>query len=115
MGPAPAPGGDRGPSWLPLLIIEGVGATQRETARLVDAAIWIQSDERETKRRSLARVGRPGGPLTVRHYRDWMAQEMPFVTGQRPWERAGLIICGTPEISFDPATELVVAPPPTRT
>jgi hypothetical protein len=58
-------------------------------------------------------VGQPGGPLTARHYRDWMAEEMPFVAGQRPWERADLIICGTPEISFDPATELVVAPPPT--
>jgi hypothetical protein len=44
-----------------------------------------------------------------------MAEEMPFVAGQRPWERAGLIVCGTPEISFDPATELVIAPPLTRT
>jgi hypothetical protein len=35
--------------------------------------------------------------------------------GQRPWERADLIVCSTPEISFDPATELVVASPPTRT
>jgi hypothetical protein len=53
------------------------------------------------------------GPLTARHHRDSMAEEMPFVAGQRPWEHAGLIICGTPEISFDPATELIVAPPPT--
>jgi hypothetical protein len=44
-----------------------------------------------------------------------MAEEIPFVAGQRPWERADLTVCGTPQISFDPATELVVAPSPTRT
>jgi hypothetical protein len=98
-----------------LLIIEGVGAARRETAHLSDAAIWVQSDERKAERRSLARVGQPGGPLTVRHYRDWMAEEIPFVARERPWERADLIICDTPEISFDPDTELVVARPPTRT
>jgi hypothetical protein len=29
-------------------------------------------------------------------------------------ERADLIICGTPQIPFDPATELVIAPPMAR-
>jgi len=38
-----------------------------------------------------------------------MAEEMPFLAGQRPWEHASLIVCGTPEISFDPATELVLS------
>jgi hypothetical protein len=109
------PGAIEVPAGCPLLIIEGVGAARRESVHLVDAAIWVQSDEREAERRSLARVGWPGGALTLRHHRDWMAEEMPFLAGQRPWERADLIICGTPEISFDPATELIVAPPPTRT
>ena len=39
----------------------------------------------------------------------WMAEEVPFNTDQRTWERADLIVCGTPEIGFDPATEIVVA------
>jgi hypothetical protein len=60
-------------------------------------------------------VGHPGGSLTERRHRDWMAEEIPFAAGQPSWERADLIICGTPEISSDPATELVVAPPLTRT
>jgi hypothetical protein len=51
------------------------------------------------------------GPLTERHYRDWMAEEILFVAAQRPWDRADLITCGTPEIPFDPATELVIAHP----
>jgi len=74
-------------------------------------AIWVQSDERETERRNLARVGQPGGMPTEQDHRDWMAEEMPFQASQRPWERADLIVCGTPQIPCDPATELVIAPP----
>lgn len=37
-----------------------------------------------------------------------MAEEIPFNTAQRTWERADLIVCGTPEISCDPATEIVL-------
>jgi hypothetical protein len=41
-----------------------------------------------------------------------MAEEIPFIAGQRPWERADLAVAGTPEISCDPRTEIVIAPPP---
>jgi len=43
-----------------------------------------------------------------------MAEEEPFLAGQRTWERAGMLVAGTPEIPFDPASEAVVAPPLTR-
>jgi hypothetical protein len=39
----------------------------------------------------------------------WMAEEIPFNTAQRTWERADLIVCGTPQIPYDAATEIVVA------
>jgi hypothetical protein len=99
------------PAGCPVLIVEGVGAARRESTHLTDVAVWVQADERETERRNLARVGQPGGSPTVQHMRDWMAEERPFLADQRPWERAGLIACGTPEIRFDRTTELVVAPP----
>jgi hypothetical protein len=108
------PGAIGVPADCPLLVIEGVGAARRESAHLIDAAIWVQADQRETERRDLARVGQPGASPTVQHMRDWMAEEMPFLAGQRPWERADLIACGTPRIPFDPAAELVVAPPLAR-
>jgi len=38
-----------------------------------------------------------------------MAKEMPFVANQRPWERAAIVICGTPGIPLDPGTQLAVA------
>jgi hypothetical protein len=100
------------PAGCPLLIIEGVGAGRREAAHLVDALVWVQSDQREAGRRSRARAGRPGGPRTLQDLREWMAEEDPFLARQRPWERADLVVAGTPRISFDPVTELVVAPPP---
>ena len=105
------PGAIEVPADCLLLIVEGVGAARRETAHLTDAAIWVQADERETERRNLARVGQPGGSQTVRHLRDWMAEEVPFLARHRPWERADLIACGTPQIPFTRATQLVVAPP----
>jgi hypothetical protein len=40
-----------------------------------------------------------------------MAEEVPFIAGERTWERADLIICGTPDVSYDPAVKVVVAAP----
>jgi hypothetical protein len=88
-----------GAIWVPagctLLIIEGVGAARRESVHLTDAEIWVQSDERETERRSRARVGKPGNAPTVDAWQAWMAEETPFVADQRPWERADIVICGS--------------------
>jgi hypothetical protein len=95
----------------PVLIIEGVGAGRSEVSDLIDALVWVQADRKEAERRNLARVGWPGGPRTVGDLREWMAEEDPFLVNQRPWERADMLVAGTPQIPFDPATELVVAPP----
>jgi len=102
------------PARCPVLIIEGVGAGRCEVSHLIGALVWVQADQQETERRSLARVGQPGGPRTVRDHREWMAEENPFLATQRPWERADMLVAGTPQIPFDPASELVVAPPLTR-
>lgn len=99
------------PARRPLLVIEGVGAGRSEVSYLIDALVWMQADQQEAERRSLARVGQPGGVRTVRDHREWMTEEEPFLTGQRPWDRADLLVAGTPQIPFDPVTELVVAPP----
>jgi hypothetical protein len=41
-----------------------------------------------------------------------MAEERPFLAADRPWERARLVVAGTPPLGHDPRTELVVADPP---
>jgi ribosomal protein S18 acetylase RimI-like enzyme len=106
------PGAIEVPAGCSLLIVEGVGAARRESAHLIDVAIWVQADDAETERRNLARVGTPHGSATVQDHLDWMAEETPFLAEQRPWERVDLVVCGTPLIVFDLATELLVAPPP---
>jgi hypothetical protein len=108
------------PDGCPLLIIEGDGAGRREVAHLIDTLIWVQADEREAGRRAAARAANPpaadlantdphGEPFDEA---GWMAEEIPFNAAQRSWERADIIVCGTPEIPYDPSTEIVVAPPP---
>jgi hypothetical protein len=110
------------PAGCPLLVIEGDGAGRREVGHLIDALIWVQSDEREAGRRALARAVHASGIDSANMPADgspsdeagWMAEEIPFNTAQRTWERADLTVCGTPEISWDPATEIVVAQPRPR-
>jgi hypothetical protein len=99
------------PADCPLLVIEGDGAGRRDAAGLVDALVWVQSDQREAERRALARIGTPDGNPTLQDHRDWMAEEVPFNAAQRTWERADIIVCGTPQIPYDPVTEIVTAPP----
>lgn len=108
------------PAGCPLLVIEGDGAGRREVAHLIDALIWVQSDEREAERRRLARDRDPDAFDLANQAPDgasydhvaWMAEEIPFNAAQRTWERADVIVCGTPQIPCDPITEVVIAPPP---
>ena len=99
------------PAGCPVLIIEGVGAGRCEVSGLIDALVWVQADQQEAERRSLARIGQPGGPRTLGDYREWMAEEDPFVAAERTWERADMLVAGTPRISLDPAADVAVAPP----
>jgi hypothetical protein len=100
------------PAGCPLLIIEGDGAWRRDVAHLIDTLIWVQADEREAGRRAAARAAdRPAADLANRAVDGapfdedgWMAEEIPFNTAQRTWERAGIIVCGTPEVPYDPST-----------
>jgi hypothetical protein len=105
------------PADCPLLIVEGDGAGRREVAHLIDTLIWVQADEREAARRSAARLANPPAADLANQAIDgtpfdedgWMAEEIPFNAAQRTWERADIIVCGTPEIPYDPSAEIVVA------
>ncbi len=111
------PGAIEVPAGLDLVVVEGVGAGRRELAPLLDAVIWVQSDFAEAERRGLARDiasginGRREAAIAVWHL--WMAEELPFVARQRPWERAAVVVAGTPLLRHCPG-EIVLAPPPLR-
>lgn len=101
------PGAIEIPAGLDLVVVEGVGAGRRELAGYLDALVWVQSDFAEAERRGIERDG--GDQATIDFWHEWMAEEIPFLSGQRPWERADVIVAGTPELTYDRASELVVA------
>lgn len=98
------------PAGCPLLIAEGVGAGRRELAELIDTVVWVQSDMVEAERRGIARDG--GTAEAAAFWHEWIAEELPFLAQQRPWERAAAVVSGTPHVPHDPATDVVVAQAP---
>jgi hypothetical protein len=87
------------------LIVEGVGATRGTLAPLLDATVWVQADAAALERRNEARIAR--GEVDRADYWDWMAEEEPFLRDDRAWQRASVIVAGTPEMPHDPETEAV--------
>jgi hypothetical protein len=89
------------------VVLEGVGAGRRELSDLVDARVWVQSDAVDARTRGIARDGGD-----VAFWDEWEAEEVPFLDHDRPWERADVIVAGSPVLDHDPAAEVVVAPAP---
>lgn len=106
------PGAIELPADASLVIVEGVGAGRREIAHLLDATVWVQSDLNAIERRNAARVA--AGETSPSVVARWMHEEFSFVADQRPWERALVVVAGTPELPHDPSTEVVLAPSPSR-
>lgn len=97
------PGAIDVPASVPLVVVEGVGATRRGLTTLLDAAVWVQADHDEATRRGIARDG--GTPEAAALWAEWAAQEERFLAADRPWERATVTLCGTPGL-LDPQTVL---------
>lgn len=113
--PAWAPRGRTGHIDLPAatatLIVEGVGASRRECAELIDHAIWVQSDYANARRRGIARDMTETGDdeeAALRNWLEWEEEEVPFLVADRPWERAGTIVTSEQVLAHDPATEIPV-------
>lgn len=83
-----------------LVVVEGVGSSQREVADLIDAAVWVQSDDAEAEARGIARdiaEGVNGDEAeSIAFWHEWIARERPFLAEDRPWERADVVVAGTP-------------------
>lgn len=41
----------------------------------------------------------------------WMREERPFIADPRPWERASVLVCGTPDLPHAWNTDVLVALP----
>jgi hypothetical protein len=89
-----------------LLVVEGVGVARAELAPLFDVVVWVQSDEDEIDRRNARRIA--AGEISGSLFDAWMAEEVPFLAAERPWERADLVTAGTSSVAHDTAREVVV-------
>lgn len=102
------------PAGLDLVLVEGVGAGRRELADLLDAVVWVQSDFAAAERRGIARDIASGAngdeARTVAFWHEWMTQELAFLDHQRPWERACVVVAGTPPLPHG-LDDVVLAPP----
>lgn len=103
------------PPGLRLVVVEGVGSSQRDVADLVDAVVWVQSDDVLTEERGIARDIAEGvngdEAQTVAFWHEWIGQERPFLADDRPWERADVIVAGTPVVATS-ADAVACAPGP---
>jgi hypothetical protein len=104
------PGAVSVPAGCPLVVVEGVGIGRRDLAAFFDALIWVQTDRALGWARGLARDG--GDPAQEAFWHEWEAEERPFLTADRPWDRADVVVDGAPELPHDPATEMVIAAHP---
>ena len=100
------------------MVVEGTGADQHRFAELIDRRIWVQADHRLAEERGIARDVTHGAngdaEQSRRFWHEWMAHELPFFAAERPWERADLIIAGTPVLALG-GDEVACAPGPHRT
>ncbi|MEU4423363.1 hypothetical protein AB0F81_22280 [Actinoplanes sp. NPDC024001] len=105
-------GGIEVPAGRSAVLVEGVGASRKELTALIDVAVWVQSDFAGAEERGLRRDVEQGlDPETARReWDEWMAEEIPFLSRDRPWERADFVVAGTPTLPHDPLHELLLAP-----
>ncbi|WP_199422265.1 uridine kinase family protein [Actinotalea solisilvae] len=103
------------PAGLRAVVVEGTGANQRAFAHLVDRTVWVQTDHALAEERGIARDVEQGvngdAEESRRFWHEWMAHELPFFARERPWQRADLVVAGTPVVALGP-DELACAPGP---
>jgi hypothetical protein len=102
------PGSIRVPAEAALVVIEGVGSGRASLAGHVDAVVWVDTAPGVGKRRDRERV--ESGEIDQVTYAGWMAEEVPFLAADRPWERADVVVSGSSAVA-DPESDIVVLRP----
>lgn len=99
------PGAIRVPAGADVVWVEGTGIIRDELTAWFDASIWVQGDLDEQERRLVARDGDSADQR--RHVAAWLAEELPFMLRERPWEKASVVVAGKTGLHHDPETEVV--------
>ncbi|MGB7981335.1 MAG: hypothetical protein WCF36_11160 [Candidatus Nanopelagicales bacterium] len=97
-----------------IVLLEGVGSSRRSLAPYLSAAVWVQSDWPVAEARGIARdmrTERADPTEAQRFWDDWEAGERALFAADRPWERADVVVCGTPLIEVGQDEVLIGATP----
>jgi hypothetical protein len=103
------PGAIRVPAGADVVWVEGTGIIREEFAPWIDASIWLQGDLDEQERWLVARDG--DSAAQRHHIAGWLAEELPLMLREQPWQKATIVVAGTPELDHDPDAQIVVASP----
>lgn len=107
------PGAIEVPAGTTVVLVEGVGSARRALAPLLDRAVWVQSDLDVAFERGLTRdcvLWNRTRDDAEAHWDAYLAEEIPHLSIDRPWERANLVIAGnTAEAVPDRGALLVAA------
>lgn len=76
--------------WHPLVVVEGVTATRRESVGRLSLAVWVEAPDDLRLARGLARDGDDHRKL----WEDWMPREAEFFATDRTRARADVIVPG---------------------
>lgn len=83
-----------------ILLVEGVGAADAAVADLVDLIVWVQADRDMARSRGLERDLASGAngdrAQTLTFWSAWYDAERAHLAADRPWERADVVVLGTP-------------------
>ncbi len=92
------------------VIIEGVGSSQESVRRQLDVIIWVQTPQPVRESRDAARVA--AGEISASSYANWMAEENAYMSTERPWEHADLIVDGGGSLAHDQEIVMALNVPP---
>ncbi len=88
------------PATTKILLVEGVGAADAAVADLVDLIVWVQADRDAARSRGLERDLASGAngdrAQTLAFWSAWYDAERAHLAADRPWERADVVVLGTP-------------------
>jgi uridine kinase len=77
-------------AWSPVILVEGVTCTRRDSIGKLAYAVWMEAPEEERLRRGIERDGESHRSL----WRQWMEEESQFFAADHTRDRANLIVPG---------------------
>jgi uridine kinase len=91
------------------VIVEGVGASQTSVRPHLNVIIWVETPQPVRYSRDALRVA--SGEISAASHAGWMAEENAYLSAERPWEHADLIVDGSGTFDHDQQARIAFRSP----